>query len=531
MLGAAKTNGAAELSVRRIHPAVNALPSMKFTLPIFVAIALLAAPVFAEPPKTTEPTNAAEAAAKKAAEDAEIAAKYQALVTTLPADQQAWERTLQENLGAFYLPIHEREKVRGTSNAWDFIADDPKLPRVLLIGDSVSRGYTQAVRRELAGKVNVHRAPENCGPSANGLKKLDVWLGDGKWDAIHFNFGIHDRATAPEVYEQNLEQLVTRLEATGAKLVWASTTPIPPDTKDGETATAAIVEKNKIAARVMQKHHVVIDDLHAWMLPDVAKFQNPHDVHFNAAGYDRLAQRVARVIETALPAVEGVNPATVPAGKLEMDGYNWEDRHAAAMAAKDRLQPEIVLIGDSITHFWGGEPDDGKSRGREAWAALFGARKVLNLGFGWDRTQNVLQRIELGELDGIDPKLIVIHIGTNNLAGTPQYRAGTPAQIAAGIAAVVDRTQAKCPHAQVILMAVFPRGKGATNPQRESIAEINKLLAPLAQKPRVTLLDITEKWLAPDGAVSTDLMPDSLHPNEKGYTVWADALRPLLPNP
>ncbi|MEQ1853893.1 MAG: SGNH/GDSL hydrolase family protein, partial [Chthoniobacteraceae bacterium] len=434
--------------------------------------------------------------------------------------------------GSFYLPIHKREKVRGSSNAWDFVADNPKLPRVLLIGDSVSRGYTQAVRKELAGKANVHRAPANCGPTASGLKNLDVWLGAGKWDLIHFNFGIHDRATAPEVYEQNLGQLVTRLEATGAKLVWASTTPIPPDTKDGEAATKAIVEKNNIAARVMQKHKVVIDDLHGWMLPDLAKFQNPKDVHFTGAGYERLAQRVARVIEVALPPPPGVNPATVPVGKLENDSYGWEDRHEAVMKIKDTLKPEIVLIGDSITHCWGGEPDGGRigNRGRESWAALFGGSKVLNLGFGWDRTQNVLKRIELGELDGIDPKMIVIHIGTNNLAVTPHHRAETNGQIAQGITAVAERAQSKCPRAQVILMAVFPRGKGPTNPQRGTIAEINKLLAPLGKRPRITFLDITDQWLAPDGSVSTELMPDSLHPNEKGYAVWADALRPLLPD-
>ncbi len=502
-------------------------------LAALTSIVLTAAPCSAEPPKTVEPTNAAEAAAKKAAADAALAAEYQAVVAKLPTEQQAWERTLQENLGSFYLPIHQREKVRGTSNAWDFVADDPKLPRVLLIGDSVSRGYTQAVRKELAGKVNVHRAPANCGPTASGLKNLDAWLGDSakKWDAIHFNFGIHNRATAPEVYEKELDELVTLLTATGAKLIWASTTPIPPDTKDGEAAPAAIVEKNKIAARVMQQHGVVIDDLYAWMLPDLAKFQNPKDVHFTAAGYERLAQRVARVIETALPAAPGVNPATVAVGKLENDGYGWEDRHAAVLAIKDSLKPEIVLIGDSITHFWGGEPDGGKmgNRGRESWAGLFGARKVLNLGFGWDRTQNVLQRLELGELDGLDPKVIVIHIGTNNLAGTAHARAAVPAQIAEGIAAVVDRALAKCPHAKVVLMAIFPRGKGATNPHRIAIAEINQLLSPLGQKPRVTLLDLTEKWLGPDGAVSTELMPDSLHPNEKGYAVWAEALRPLLP--
>jgi lysophospholipase L1-like esterase len=476
-----------------------------------------------------EPTDAAGAAAMKAAVAAAIEAEYQALVAALPPEQQAWERRLQASLGSFYLPLHQADKVRGVSNAWDFVADDPKLPRLLLIGDSVSRGYTQAVRKELAGKVNVHRAPANCGPTASGLKNLDVWLGDPakKWDAIHFNFGIHNRATAPDAYEKELEEIVTRLKATGATLIWASTTPIPPDTKDGAVATAAIVEKNKIAGRVMRKHGVAIDDLHAWILPDLARFQNPRDVHFTSAGYARLAQRVARVIETALPPVPGVNPATVPVGKLENDGYGWDERHDAVMKIKDALRPEIVLIGDSITHFWGGEPDGGKigNRGRESWVALFGDRKVLNLGFGWDRTQNVLQRIELGELDGLDPRRIVIHIGTNNLAGTPHYRAGTPAQIAEGIAAIVERAQAKCPNATVILMAIFPRGMGSTNPHRTAIAEINHRLAPLAQKPRVTLLDITEKWLAPDGGVSTELMPDTLHPNEKGYRVWAEALR------
>ena len=107
--------------------------------------------------------------------------------------------------------------------------DDSKLPRVLLIGDSISRGYTMATRTALAGKANIHRAPENCGPTSNGLKKLDVWLGDGKWDVIHFNFGIHDRATPPAQYEERLEKIVARLQKTGAKLVWASTTPIPKD--------------------------------------------------------------------------------------------------------------------------------------------------------------------------------------------------------------------------------------------------------------------------------------------------------------
>jgi lysophospholipase L1-like esterase len=276
---------------------------MKRIIALFAVFMAVSSPGFSaetKPAPALEPTNAAEAAAKKAAENQALDAQYQQWKGTLSPERQAWETVLEQNLGGFYLPIHKREKIAGRSNAWDFVADDPKLPRVLLIGDSVSRGYTLAARKAMAGKAIVHRAPENCGPTANGSKKLDVWLGDGKWDVIHFNFGIHDRATKPADYEQPLEAIVVRLKATGAKVIWASTTPVPPDTKDGPAATAAIVEKNGIAAQVMQKHGVATDDLFTFITPHLAEAQNPKDVHFNAEGYRLLGDQVAASIETAL---------------------------------------------------------------------------------------------------------------------------------------------------------------------------------------------------------------------------------------
>ncbi|MFM7163849.1 MAG: SGNH/GDSL hydrolase family protein, partial [Planctomycetaceae bacterium] len=154
-------------------------------LSLFLLTALLLAPLGAHADDATkpnsppqgEPTNAAEAAAQKAKAEAIVDKQYQALVAKMSPEQQAWEQVLQSQLGGFYLPLHKRDKVAGRSNASDFVADDPKLPRVLLIGDSVSRGYTQSVRKALAGKANVHRAPANCGPTASGLRNIDVWLG------------------------------------------------------------------------------------------------------------------------------------------------------------------------------------------------------------------------------------------------------------------------------------------------------------------------------------------------------------------
>lgn len=251
----------------------------------------------AAPP--AEPTNAEEAAVKKAAAEAEVAARYHEWVASLSPERQSWEKVLQENLGGFYLPIHQKEKINGRSNAWDFVEDDPALPRVLLIGDSVSRGYTQAVRKALAGKVNVHRAPANCGPTKAGVEKLDVWLGDGKWDLIHFNFGIHDRATPIADYRTRLAEIVDRLAATGAKLVWAATTPIPDVEKTKQTA-ASIVERNAVAAEVMKEKGVKVNDLFAAMTPHLAEYQPPGDVHFTAAGYDFLGEKVAAAIEAGL---------------------------------------------------------------------------------------------------------------------------------------------------------------------------------------------------------------------------------------
>jgi lysophospholipase L1-like esterase len=276
------------------------LPQMLTGLSCGLALAVAGA--FAGP--TQEPTNAAEQAAKKAALAAQTKADYEALVATLPADEQAWERVLQENLGGFYLPIHMRQKVAGQSNAWDFVRDDPALPRVLLIGDSVSRGYTQAVRKVLAGKANVHRAPANCGPTATGIKRIDAWLasaGGGKaWDVIHFNFGIHDRRTPIPDYITRLEQLIKRIQDTGATLVWASTTPIPDDPKTGQTA-ASIVDRNAAAAKLMADRGIIIDDLFGFITPHLAEVQPPNDVHFTGKGYDLLGRQVAESILAALP--------------------------------------------------------------------------------------------------------------------------------------------------------------------------------------------------------------------------------------
>jgi lysophospholipase L1-like esterase len=145
----------------------------------------------------------------------------------------------------------------------------------------------------------VHRAPANCGPTSTGLKKIDVWLGDGKWDIIHFNFGIHDRATPLADYTTRLEQLIKRMQQTGTKLVWASTTPIP-DVADKYSAES-IVDRNAAAAILMEKHGVDIDDLFTAITLRQAELQNPNDVHFTGPGNEILGQQVAAFLKSLIP--------------------------------------------------------------------------------------------------------------------------------------------------------------------------------------------------------------------------------------
>lgn len=190
------------------------------------------------------------------------------------------------------------------------IHDQPGLPRVLLIGDSISIGYTQPVRDLLKDKANVHRIPANGGPTKNGLANIDKWLGDGHWDVIHFNWGIHDlkimpdgqRQVEPADYEKNLRTLVAKLKTTGAKLIWATITPIPDGELNPPRSFGKVPEYNEIARRVMTENGVAIDDLNAAITPHLAEMQIPKDVHYKPEGYATLAKQVAASIEAALPA-------------------------------------------------------------------------------------------------------------------------------------------------------------------------------------------------------------------------------------
>jgi lysophospholipase L1-like esterase len=165
--------------------------------------------------------------------------------------------------------------------------------------------------------------------------------------------------------------------------------------------------------------------------------------------------------------------------------------------------------------------------GPSAWSQTFGTNdsSVLNMGFGWDRTQNVLWRLRQGELSGLTPQWVVLMIGTNNLTSTNHARANTPEEIVEGIRAVIEEVRRITPQSHVILMAILPRGEKPDYRLRAPIAETNALLkGRFGGDSSLTYLDIGAKFLTPDGTLPKALMPDGTHPSDAGYQIWGNAL-------
>ncbi len=201
----------------------------------------------------------------------------------------------------------------------------------------------------------------------------------------------------------------------------------------------------------------------------------------------------------------------------------WLPRHQGVLNRISEGNVDMIFIGDSITHGW-------DNKGKATWDEYYAKRNAVNMGFGGDRTQHVLWRLENGEIDGINPKLAVIMIGTNNSNGTDN----TSQEIADGIVAICKTLRTKLPDTKILILAIFPRGdaeqrkdmdKGASmNPQWAKNNEAGDIASKIADNKHIYYLDINQAFLDEKGVLPRDIMPDLLHPNEKGYKIWAEAI-------
>ena len=204
---------------------------------------------------------------------------------------------------------------------------------------------------------------------------------------------------------------------------------------------------------------------------------------------------------------EAIRPAPRPG--------NWIKRHEAMNERVAKGSVDLVMIGDSITQGWEGN-------GKAIWQEFYGNRNAVNLGIGGDRTQHVIWRLDNGNLEGIAPKAAVIMIGTNNSGSN------TPEEIAEGIEVIVEQLKTKTPETKILLLGIFPRGADSTDARRQVNQKTNAIVAKLADGERVHYLDIGDKFLAADGTLSKEIMPDLLHLSEKGYRIWAESIESKL---
>ena len=224
------------------------------------------------------------------------------------------------------------------------------------------------------------------------------------------------------------------------------------------------------------------------------------------------------------------NAALLPRTKIEQDAYNWFERHEKILKYGKAADPEVVFVGDSITHFWAGVDTIGGEFALPRWKQAFGKYRTLNLGYGWDRTGNVLWRLDHGEMDGIDPKLVVVHIGGNNYTKTKNYPGDSAEEVAEGVLAVAARVHEKAPNAKVVVMGVFPFGERPDAPHRVKARATNAILSRAV--PRLgyaDFVDLTSRQVRADGIYPRELARDFVHPTDAGYAIWLEALKPHLP--
>ncbi|MFO0908691.1 MAG: platelet-activating factor acetylhydrolase IB subunit [Isosphaeraceae bacterium] len=255
--------------------------------------------------------------------------------------------------------------------------------------------------------------------------------------------------------------------------------------------------------------------------PEVSRVDQPDGCHSprllrRAWGFGALL--TAGLIATGMAAC-AQSPATNNAIKPEPREGGWMELHKSFLERTKQGDVGVLFLGDSITHGWANRSDGGPG---PIWDRYYAPRKAANFGIGGDRTQHVLWRLDHGEIDGIEPRAVVLMIGTNNI------NADTPAEIAEGIKTIVEKLHTRLPKTKVLLLGVFPRGpKG--DAVRERVKAVNERIARLDDGGKtVKYLDIGPKFLEPDGTLKREIMPDLLHLSRRGYQIWADAIEPTL---
>lgn len=241
-------------------------------------------------------------------------------------------------------------------------------------------------------------------------------------------------------------------------------------------------------------------------------------IHASDWGMATYAKSIGNKVNDILGNMPIAPPYTACKQRREPHNYEWNERHEKVMAYNRKQQPEIVLIGNSITHFWGGEPSYSNPKASQSWEKLFKGKKVVNMGFGWDRIENMIWRVQHGELDGFKAKKIVVMAGTNNLERDNND------QIIKGLEELLSAIRKRQPQAKMYVQKIYPR-RGL----EERIKVLNKQLEKkLKNVSGIQWVDVSNELTLKNGKINESLFLDGLHPNAQGYELVTKTLQPYI---
>ena len=368
------------------------------------------------------------------------------------------------------------------------------LPKVLLIGDSISAGYYPAVAKALEGKAVVAKSSDNGESTAVGVKKIDGWLGDTKWDVIHFNWGVWDMYgwqyasddRTPAAYARRLETLVTRMEKTGAKLIWATTTPVPPKAESTmlkrwktEVVISPDLERKyrDAAMQVMKKHGVQVDDLYALLKPRQSEFQKDDNVHFSPVGSGLMAKQVAGSVMQAL----GGGPAAVPAPPA-----------GPVPSLLVKHGDKIAFMGDSITANGAGK------NGYVTWVTAALNQEGLEVvaipaGKAGHKSNDMLARMD-ADVISKNPQWMTLSCGVNDVwhfklhLGKRTFQGVSLEDYKKNITAMLDKARAA--HIRVMILTSTMIGEDPASELNRNLIPYNDFLRQIARDYHCPLADL-----------------------------------------
>jgi lysophospholipase L1-like esterase len=401
---------------------------------------------------------------------------------------------------------------------------------LIFIGDSITEGW-EGSGKDVWKKYYGKRNAVNLGIGGDRTQNVLWRLDHGNIDGISPKLAVlmigtnNAGGNTPEEIAAGVKAIVEKLRAKLPQTKVLVLGIFPRSASSQDSLRQVNTKTNEIIAKLADGQDVFYLDIGPKFLTDdgtLTKDVMPDLLHLNAKSYETWAEAIEPTVAKLMGEQRKSARTTEP---VESQEEWWQERQKEVNARIAQGNVDLLFIGDSITHFWEGAPYWEGEEGKEVWQKYYGNRNAANLGFSGDHTEHVLWRLDHGNIDGIAPKLAVVMIGTNNAAHPP---VDCPEDIAAGVKAIVDKLRAKLPTTKILLMAIFPRGADNSDAYRQTGQAANKIISKLADDKNVYYLDIGQKFLNPDGTLSTNIMPDLLHPNARGYEIWAESIEPTV---